>query len=597
MKKYKWGYSLVLCLLGLFLLAGMYSQKAAAEQLPVPEKLMVYEGGRDRNRPVLIWEKPENEQKVSGYHIYVDGKYEGTTTEQDDSMAFSFIQALYEKDSDPAQQKISRHYYKLRQEVPSGEHSFLLRPVDRQNREGSQAVEEKIKIAETPAVFSVRKYGAHGDGKTDDTAALQAAIAACSPGAVVEVPAGIYITGPLWLKSDMTLHLEKDAVLLGSEDASAYLYQDKEGKPAFYALINAGRQTGERLHDIRITGEGRICGDGWQPSSVENAGLPVYEKAKNTMTKGSPGPLHVLSIGKLAKNSVVTAMDQGLSFKEAYPRRPNLITLENADQIYLEGITVQNPANHTLGFYHTSQVTLFNVKVESYDANNGDGLNFADSDGLIVFDSVFDTGDDDINFSAGQGKAAQKNMPTRNIWIFNNYIRHGHGGIVAGSHTGAWIENILAEDNVLEFTQTGLRCKTNKAAGGGARHIVFRDNRLENISQQPFIFTSVYTDPNAAKEYASAENPGVFMDIVVKNCRVTGQGKPSIQIEGLENALHRDLHFENIYFENTTSPVLSFVEDSSFDHLYFENRVDEETWKTDHVLNCFRDGAVVENDN
>lgn len=596
MKKYTWGYPLAVCLMGVFLLGSIYSQKAAAEQLPVPEKLIIYEGGRDRNRPVIIWEKSENDPRISGYHIYVDGKYEGTTTEQDESTAFSFIQALYDKDSQPDNQKISRHYYYLQRDLALGEHSVLLRPVDRQNREGSQEVQTKIEITGIPAVFDVRKYGACGDGKTDDTAALQAAIAACSPGAVVEVPAGLYRTGPLWLKSDMTLHLEKDAVLSAMEDANAYLYKDRDGKPAFYALINAEQQSGKRLQNIRITGEGRICGNGWQTASSENDGLPVYEKAKNTMVKGSLGPLHVLSIGRLAKNSVITAMEQGLSFKEAYPRRPNLITLENADQIYLEGITVQNPANHTLGFYHTSQVILFNVKVESYDANNGDGLNFADSEGLTVFDSVFDTGDDDINFSAGQGKAAQKNMPTRNIWIFNNYIRHGHGGIVAGSHTGAWIENILAEDNVLEFTQTGLRCKTNKDAGGGARHIIFRDNRLENISQQPFIFTSVYSDPNAAKAYEGAENPGVFMDIAVKNCTVTAQGKPAIQIEGLENALHRDLHFENIHFKNAASPVLSFVEDSSFDQLHFENSVDGEAWKTEHVLHCYRDGAAVENE-
>ena len=74
------------------------------------------------------------------------------------------------------------------------------------------------------------------------------------------------------------------------------------------------------------------------------------------------------------------------------------------------------------------------------------------SEQITVFNSFFDTGDGCINFAAGTGEEAAKQEPQRGAWIFNNYTRRGHGMVVVGSHTGAWIEDILAEDNVANLT-------------------------------------------------------------------------------------------------------------------------------------------------
>ena len=73
-------------------------------------------------------------------------------------------------------------------------------------------------------VYNVRYYGAHGDGEALDTAAIQAAIDACHAGngGLVLLPQGTYLTGTLYLKSQVTLHLEARAVLLGSTDIADY---------------------------------------------------------------------------------------------------------------------------------------------------------------------------------------------------------------------------------------------------------------------------------------------------------------------------------------------------------------------------------------
>ena len=101
--------------------------------------------------------------------------------------------------------------------------------------------------------ISILQYGAIGDGKTMNTVAIQHAIDACAitGGDRVIIPAGSFLTGSLHLKSGVELHLEKDALLLGSTHRSDY------EKNIWYALLLAKDQ-----HDISITGEGIIDGQG-----------------------------------------------------------------------------------------------------------------------------------------------------------------------------------------------------------------------------------------------------------------------------------------------------------------------------------------------
>ena len=104
--------------------------------------------------------------------------------------------------------------------------------------------------------IQITEYGAVADGSTINTAAIQAAIDACPEGGIVQVPAGVFCTGAIFLKSNMTLHLEKGAKLLGSPETTDYplMKYRWEGKETlcYTSLINTREGVKE---NISLTGE------------------------------------------------------------------------------------------------------------------------------------------------------------------------------------------------------------------------------------------------------------------------------------------------------------------------------------------------------
>jgi hypothetical protein len=316
------------------------------------------------------------------------------------------------------------------------------------------------------------------------------------------------------------------------------------------------------LSNIRFTGTGTIDGNGWKQGTLGADGLPVSLPS---------------SVGTVATNGILAAaqynlaLSWGFSSEDAYKTRSNLISVTGVNNVYFGGgLSIVNPSQHVLSV-GSNNVTLNAVKILSFDDNNGDGIDMSGS-GLTVVNSVFDTGDDDINFNAGVGATAAKNAPTQNVWIFDNYFRHGHGAVVAGSNTAAWIQNIIAEDNVMNGIGVGLRAKTGAGVGGGARNIVFRDSAMKDVSdgdEYPFEFTSAY--PSSTSDPAPVM--GRFKHIFVSNVSVDSSTKSAIFVSGTSDAPHEDIHFNRVSFNNTPATSINYLKNSSFMNVSFTNVV------------------------
>lgn len=259
------------------------------------------------------------------------------------------------------------------------------------------------------------------------------------------------------------------------------------------------------------------------------------------------------------------------------------------------GLKLLNPAFHGVMFLESEQLVFANTVTQTFDINNADGVEFGNSDTAFVYNNFVDSGDDNINFAAGQGREYETAHPQKNAWIFNNYLREGHGAVALGGHTGAWIEDILAEDNVLFLTDNGLRIKSTPATGGGVRRIVFRDNALRNVGTKnsvtvaghpltnntvgsPVVLTVAYGA--GSNVFHSASHATRFEDITVQNVSVdnisTASGGPAISVDGYagtDSALpypetfHHRLVLRGLRIQNALPLRISRVKDLVLDNV------------------------------
>ncbi|WP_088042562.1 fibronectin type III domain-containing protein [Bacillus sp. EAC] len=600
MKRIKVCITIILASLLVFsqLGARALAHKQPASNAPAsPVNLQIPNLAFDEDSITLVWEKPKNYSDIVDFNVYMNGKKIGSSSKDNSGPAKAYIDNFYKNiDKDNFHVDILIHNFIVENLKPNKSYEFYVTSVNADGVESANSNKIIGKTTAVPKVFNIVDFGATTNDKTKDTEAIQAAIDAATPGAKVLIPEGQFITGELWLKSDMTLQV--DGNLLGSSDPKDYSMNywayDYSTDERSYSLINAQTYDYGSLKNIRIVGKGSIDGNGWKKDknhpTIDELGneLPRLAAGNNLnvtgnvkVDNGRMSPLELDSentLGILAANQSYAAQELGMDEKSAYSTRSNLITVRGVDGMYYEGITQLNPSFHGIVNLHSKNIVVNGTISTTYDANNADGYEFGDSQNIMVFNNFVDTGDDAINFAAGMGQAAAGEDPTGNAWIFNNYIREGHGGVVTGSHTGSWIQDFVVEDNIMYKTDVGLRCKTNTPMGGGAKNILFRDNALEGIDGDgPFVFTSAYTDANAAILYEPAQEISQFKDIEIFNTTVRNQGgsnKQSILVTGnndVGEVYHENITFENVKFDNVYSVNMDYAKDFKFIDVSFTN--------------------------
>ncbi|OSN10166.1 exo-poly-alpha-D-galacturonosidase [Lonsdalea iberica] len=597
-----------------FTLPGRYSLSAAAALLlftcassagdNLPQQLRVPTLAYDDHSVVLVWDAPEDTSNIVDYQIYQGGQLIGLASKMNASNAPTgrYLSAFYKNDTASFQHRIVIHNARIDNLKANTEYQFTVRVVYADGTVSSDSNPVTAKTDSTPQVLNITRYGAKGDGVTLNTAAIQKAIDACKPGCRVDIPAGVFKTGALWLKSNMTLNLVKGATLLGSDNPSDYpdgykLYPYSTfTRPA--SLINAIDQnssTPGTFKNIRIVGQGVIDGNGWKRASTAS----VTDEANTTLPQYvASNSSKVSQDGILAKNQVDKLVNNGIDAKLAYGQgRSSLMTLRGVENVYLADFTVRNPAFHGIMLLENHNAVVNGLTHQTYDANNADGVEFGNSQNVMAFNNVFDTGDDCINFAAGTGENANQQEPMKGAWLFNNYFRMGHGAIVTGSHTGSWIQDIVAENNVMQKTDVGLRAKSAPDIGGGAHRVVFRNNAMKNIVKQAVVVTLSYSDSNATVDYPAAKTPARFYDFAVSNVTVQGTSGayPSIEVVG-DNAKgiwHSQLNFSNLKLDSVPPASINDMQDSTFSHVAFTNLLNGTTpWKIGTVKNVTIEGKT-----
>ena len=412
---------------------------------------------------------------------------------------------------------------------------------------------------------SIADYGAIADGKTKNTEAIAEAVEAVvtNGGGTVVIPRGIWLTGPITMKSNLNLHLADGALLLFTDDKDDYplVATSFEGLETYRCISPIN---GVGLENVAITGSGTIDGNGDAWRSVKKGKMSPGQWKKlvksggllnenenvwypsESFRKGAEATSGFFNVPKTTSKADFEVFKDFL--------RPVMISIVSSKNVLLDGPTFQNSPAWNIHPLMCENVTIRNLSVRNpWYSQNGDGLDLESCKNALIYNNTFDVGDDAICIKSGKNEDGRKRgMPTENVIIKNNIVYHGHGGFVVGSEMSGGVKNIHVSKCTFMGTDTGLRFKSTRGRGGVVENIYISDIDMINIPTEPIRFNLFYggQSPVLEDDQEAAivdENPmpvteetPSFKDIYMTNIRAVGcetagyfQGLPEMNLKNI----------------------------------------------------------------
>ena len=450
--------------------------------------------------------------------------------------------------------------------------------------------------------FYITKFGARNDGLYLNTISINNAIDECSEkgGGVVVIPPGLWLTGPLVLKSNVNLHLQKNALLQFTDDLTQYklVAGNWEGLPQ---MRNQSPVSATNAENIAITGYGIIDGNGDAWRMVKKDKLTASQW-KSLLASGGVlnedkkiwYPSEKSLAGSKLKNPGVISADKTPEFYETVKDflRPNLLVLTRCKKILLEGVTFQNSPAWCLHPLMSENLTVRNITVKNpWYAQNGDGIDIESCKNVLIENSVFDVGDDGICIKSGRDAEGRKRaMPTQDVVIRNCTVYAAHGGFVIGSEMSGGAKNIYVEDCTFIGTDIGLRFKTTRGRGGIVENIFIKNIAMKDIIGEAILFDMYYAaqdpvplagekrEPPRIEELPVTEETPQFRNINIRNVICNGAAR-AIFIRGLP-----EMNVKNIVLEDMVLQAEEGLDMTEGSHITIKN-VKLITKETNPVMN------------
>ncbi len=431
----------------------------------------------------------------------------------------------------------------------------------------------------------ITDFGVSGNGADLCTDAFSKAIDTLikKGGGTLTVPCGVWLTGPIVLKSNINLHLEKGAILLFSPNIDLYPLVET----IFEGLDTRRCQSpisGRNLTNVAITGDGAIDGNGdyWRP--VKRQKVTEGEWKEFTSRGGVyKRPDYWFPSEKTLMGDKISDMNVPRNLKtekdwQAIKNflRPVMISLIECKNVFLQGVTFQNSPAWNLHPLMCENVIIDGVSVRnpSY-AQNGDGLDLESCKNALIVNSSFDVGDDGICLKSGKDEDGRRRArPCENIIVDNCTVFKGHGGFVVGSEMSGGVKNVMVTNCKFLGTDVGLRFKSCRGRGGVVENIYIQNLSMMDIPTDPLLFDLYYAGKSAVEVLEDG-------DVQPKERKLlpvdeTTPAFKNIQIKGLNCSNARRAMFFNGLPEQNIHGI-------SIEDVFITSKIGAEIAESDHI--------------
>jgi polygalacturonase len=405
-------------------------------------------------------------------------------------------------------------------------------PVAARMRQGTAAAAGAPSATVPAYIFDVTAFGAVGDGKTLNTAAIQAAINACAKagGGTVVVPPGVFLTGPVFLKSNLVFEVVAGATLLGSANFSDYPTMAGRWE-GLDRTIFASLLTGTDLENVTIQGRGTLDGQGpvWWDAFRKTAALRRQMNLLEREPENPPGsPL-------------------------AWPRA-RMINLYRSKNIIIRDLSIVNSPSWNIHPVDCENVLIDGVSIVNPKMSpNTDGIDPESCRNVRISNCYISTGDDCIVIKSGYKYIADHPFGVcEGIVVTNCFFGYGHAGVGIGSETAGGVRNVTSSNCVCDGTVRGLYIKSARGRGNVIEDIRATNWVMRNLEQEPVLLTLLYQRSDSDKAApVDATTP------TIRNIYFSGvtahTAKRAIGIQGLPESAIQNVYLRDIVIESAAT--------------------------------------------
>ena len=373
-----------------------------------------------------------------------------------------------------------------------------------------------------------------------DTARIQAALDACKPGQAVELKEqsgkNAFLTGPLELRSNITLLIDEGVTLFGSRDPKVYETHFTDSKPD--DPIKCGTS-------IPRPGQfGQEAGMA-QAAILRRGGCRPLIAANNVTNAAIMGDGTIDGRGYaklLGKDFSWWEMARKAEPKDDIYFSTRLLVASHADGLVLYRITLHNSPNFHVSVNQTNGFTAWGVHLvtpvdKKLDARNTDGIDPGTSTNITIAHSWIDNGDDNVAIKAN----------VQHISVLDNHFYTGHGMSIGSEATG--VAFLLVDGLTEDHTSSGIRIKSNVTRGGYDHDLTYRNICMRNV-QNPIAISPYYTNQTTEgfvdPGYKGTRIPD-YKKIVLEN--VVSETPGDVLIAGIDDAHRTEITLNGVFID------------------------------------------------